>query len=308
MSQTPPTQDLTARQEAGWLFRVEMAITNFLLGYWKVLVGLIVAVLVGALVYGQWQNHVERVQESATAQIAEARLDLVLELSKRVDAPSRRLLERGNYSLAGAINGLANLPPEEQLQAEAAMRVYSRLMPLDPATQQAMVRSTDEVGTLLMFVGTPDADVTARIEQTGDRMMEIAKGVGGAASAEAALEAANLYRIAGNTDKRRQAYEHARSVGDGIVAFAAEQALADLELEAGNTDAGIERLRALLSHPDEFLAQEAALELGTNLEAAGRPDEARKVYEEFETKWPNAAALEEVRLRKERLAATGSAP
>ena len=69
MSETPEDISLPS-QEAGVIFRAEMASQNFILGYWKVLVGIVVAVLVAILVYGQYTGYVRNQQRGFAADIA----------------------------------------------------------------------------------------------------------------------------------------------------------------------------------------------------------------------------------------------
>lgn len=63
-------------QEAGFLFRMEMAATNFILGYWKHLVAVIVVVLLAILIYGQYNSTYRRAQRAISAQISEAWAEL----------------------------------------------------------------------------------------------------------------------------------------------------------------------------------------------------------------------------------------
>jgi tetratricopeptide (TPR) repeat protein len=58
--------------DAGVGFRVEMFLTNALLGYWKHLVAVVVAGLLGILVWGQYSDWYTGGQRASTAQIAQA--------------------------------------------------------------------------------------------------------------------------------------------------------------------------------------------------------------------------------------------
>jgi len=59
------------KQEAGLLFRAEMATTSFFLGYWKHLATVIVLGLLGILIYGQYDANWRRHQRAMTAQTSE---------------------------------------------------------------------------------------------------------------------------------------------------------------------------------------------------------------------------------------------
>jgi hypothetical protein len=58
--------------DAGAMFRVEMFLTNALLGYWKHLVALVVVVLLGILIWGQYTSWYQSGQRAVTAEIARA--------------------------------------------------------------------------------------------------------------------------------------------------------------------------------------------------------------------------------------------
>lgn len=135
----------------------------------------------------------------------------------------------------------------------------------------------------------------------GERLEATASETWGTASIEARLKAAELYRIAEDGEKRRMALEAVEGQADGLLGYAAESALAALDLEAGNGDQAVERYRTLAAQNDAFLAQQATIELGLALEHLGRNDEAAKVYSDFLTKWPDAARAGEVRTHQGRV-------
>lgn len=56
--------------DAGAMFRLEMFATNVLLGYWKHMVGLVVVVLLGVLLFGQYRDYTRRTQRAASAAIS----------------------------------------------------------------------------------------------------------------------------------------------------------------------------------------------------------------------------------------------
>ncbi|MFM2161456.1 MAG: hypothetical protein RLZZ383_968 [Pseudomonadota bacterium] len=72
MAEQGTTEDLAIRPDgAGVAFRTEMAVSNFVLGYWKPMVGVVVAGLVGTLVYGLWSNEQQAQQRTITGEIAD---------------------------------------------------------------------------------------------------------------------------------------------------------------------------------------------------------------------------------------------
>lgn len=146
----------------------------------------------------------------------------------------------------------------------------------------------------------PDA-----LSGTADRMMQIARDGSGAAAVEGFLEAAELYRLAGKPVEQRAALDAAAGQARGVLRFAAVGALANLDLEEGRGDEAVARLRELMDSNDGFLAQRAALDLGMALEHLDRGSEAEQVYATFLEKWPSSPAVEEVRMRRDRLGGQG---
>lgn len=139
----------------------------------------------------------------------------------------------------------------------------------------------------------------------GQKLEGVADQCSGTASLEARLKAAELYRLADDSAKRRAALEAAAGSASGLLGYACESALAALDLEEGNGDQAVARFRALMEAQDGFLAQQAAIELGLALEHLDRKDEAAKVYADFLTKWPDSARAGEVRDHQGRLGPTG---
>ncbi len=125
----------------------------------------------------------------------------------------------------------------------------------------------------------------------------------GPARAEAMLKAAELYRIAEKPGDQRRALEAAIESGSGVLAFSAEAAVANLDLEAGDNDAAITRLKRLSTEYDGYLAEQALLDLGLVLEQLGKPDEARAVYEDFLSRFEDSPRAEEAENRKAGLGA-----
>lgn len=147
-----------------------------------------------------------------------------------------------------------------------------------------------------------------KLVELGDKLLAMSQTRGGTSAAEAALDAAELFRLAKNAEKRRAALTRASEAGPGAIAFTARMALAHLELEGGNGDAALTALRQLATDPDAFLAQQATLDLGLALEHLGQKEEAGRVYADFLVKWPDAASAGEVKTRQAALDANSAAP
>lgn len=201
-----------------------MAATNFMLGYWQYLIGVLVVVLLGFLFFGQYQSWHLADQRAASRQIFEA---------------------------------------------EKALR-------------------TDEL---------PTAEVFAAV---ADGLLEIeARGM---ARTEALLKAAELYRLAEDPEKQRAALELAAAAGGtDVMAYAAEAALANLDLEAEDGDAATARLRTLMTTHQGFLAEQAALDLALMYEHLERTDDARAIYDAFPTQFPESQFSEVAAARRAKL-------
>lgn len=105
-------------------------------------------------------------------------------------------------------------------------------------------------------------------------------GATGAAQCEALLKAAELYRVAGKVEDQRRVFEGVIAVGIQPFTFLAESGIANLDLEAGNNDAAIARLKPLTQNPT-YLGEQASLDLGMIHEHLGQTAEARGLYESF---------------------------
>ncbi len=224
--------------DAGALFRAEMATTNFLLGYWKGLLALLVAGLVGILLYGKYRDIQIDAQKGWASEVARQEVKLGVPLIALPQA-----LEAGE---------------------------------IDKAKLASHARA----------------------------MLEVARQGKGAARVEAGLKAAELFRLADLPEERRAALDDALPHAEGVLAYSAVGALANLDLEQGDGDAAAQRWQSLIASEDGLLAEQAMLELGLVYEALDRPDDARKVYADFMAKFPDSTRYEKAAQRDARLAAS----
>ncbi len=131
-----------------------------------------------------------------------------------------------------------------------------------------------------------DAD-KASITEVADRLVAIGKESSGTASVEAYLEAAELYRIVDAPAARRAALQAAEPDSRAALRYAVVGALANLDLEEGQGDDAVARLRKLSTEVDGFLAEQALIDLGLALEHLERPSEASMVYDDFIKRFPD---------------------
>ena len=137
-----------APADAGLLFRAEMATTNFLMGYWKFLVGALVVVLAAFLFYGQYDAWVMRDQRGTAARIAEVEtelpgpsVDLAASLAQAEAAgeedprASLRPAAEKLTAIAGESRGAARV--EAQLKAAEIYRILGETGPRRTALEDA---------------------------------------------------------------------------------------------------------------------------------------------------------------------------
>lgn len=220
MSQLPPTKPiLPSDQDADLLFRAQMAVYHYLLGYWKQGVAVIAVVLLAALVGGETATHLRDRQRADSASLAEVQRSLPEESPLAqyglaapydfTDPTVRAKLTEvaASYEkLGGEVHGLA--------QAEALFRA----------------------GDLLEQLGETDRAKDAfRSSYEEDR--------GGIYSYAAGNRLALLHRAGGEADAASAVL---RDLGSSLEGYLAEQALLDLMdlmAEKGDTE-GVTRTAA----------------------------------------------------------------
>lgn len=220
-------------QKAGAAFRAEMWATDFFLGNWMYLAGVLVLILVGVFVYSQYAQQMRREQLAGSRQVAEREV-----------------------RLPASVGELAPMAASGQPVDEAKL-----------AETAAALEAIDSTG---------------------------------ASRVEAMVKAAELYRIAGKTEEQKRALEAAAAVGIEPMSVLAQLSLANLELEAGESEAATARLRSLVNRTD-YLGEQAAIDLGLMYEHLGNTAEARGIYDDFESRFTESPRLELVRKRREAL-------
>jgi hypothetical protein len=235
--------DLAIEPDSGGLaFRFEMWFTDTLVRWWKHILAAGVAVLIGALMWGQWRNMVQSEQRNTTSAIADAQNKLPGDL-----------------------------------------------------TELAMRRAG--------FGGDEQKLDVGKLEDSATEIFQIASSAKGTARMEAALKAAEIYRLAGDGAGRRKALMLVEGEGSGVLRYAVLSGLAAVDVEDGQPDNALRRLESLFSEQD-FLAQRAMLDAAAMLEALQRGGEAVRILDQYLTRWPDASDKDEVARRRDRLAGT----
>jgi hypothetical protein len=204
-------------EDAGLMFRTEMATKNAFMGYWKHLLTVLVVVLLSILFYGQYKNWHQTNQRDLSHAMFVATKDLAMD------------------------------PSDEELGAAAA-----------------------------------------KLQEIGEQ----GRGLG---AVDALLKSAELYRNAGNAEGQGSALVSAGEKASGTeLVFLVESQRAMWELESGDGDAAVSRLRSLVSSTSGLLGLEARMSLASALEATGAHQEARSVYETLLADYPDTTRKTEV--------------
>ena len=213
MSETPEDIALPT-QEAGVLFRAEMASQNFILGYWKVLVGIVVAGLVGVLVYGQFTAYESRQQRALAAEVAKIEVP-ILELQRTLEVIPDQVQEADLAKLASAAESLMAVGAENSGPgaAEAFMKAAELHRALGNTDQQlaayeaAIPHAEGDLvfaakaarAAVLLDTGAPDASVAA--------WQELSQGYQGYLGAFATLQLARTQEATGDVPGAIASYE-----------------------------------------------------------------------------------------------------
>ena len=140
-----------------------------------------------------------------------------------------------------------------------------------------------------------DAARMAALEAGAKSLEALGAEAKGTASAMAWLRAAELWkRIGDKPDMVKNAYEKAYAVGaPSAVGWAARDGLATVKSEAGDVDGAAALLREAANGKD-FYAERALYELGQLYAENKRPEDARKAFEEFTSRFADSTLADDV--------------
>jgi len=130
----------------------------------------------------------------------------------------------------------------------------------------------------------------------------IAEKGDGTAAVMALLQAAEVFREAGQGDDALRAFEKAYALKpEGVLEWAAASGVAAEKARKGDVDGAVEIYRKF-SGGDGVAAEEATWSLAVLLEDAGKKDEARQAITDLTTRFPSSPHLEEAAKAATRLA------
>lgn len=230
-------------EEQDVLFRVQMTVANFVLGYWRHGLAILAVGLAGLFVFSMWKTHVRDAQREVQAKLA------------RIDA---------------------DLPAPSQLA----------MMGIGPLDDPA------------------DAERMAALATAAKAYEEAAQQVGSPSATMAWVRAAQTWERAGKADEARKAWENAKnSGGKGPLEAVGVVGLAHQKARAGDVDGAVADLRAVQG--EGFEAQWALYQAGLIYEGAGRKEDARKVFDEFRTRFATSVLADQVAAAQGRLVEAG---
>lgn len=272
-------EDLTIPQpDAGVAFRLEMWVTNVLLGYWWVLVGAVVVALVGVLVYGFIDNRITDGQQTASKQIDDALVEVQTQLLdpdkvlqyEQIQGQDGKPFRWGHVIITPSFEAVD--PPSKSL------------LPLELAIARFGREGVEKEPVLI---------------EAADKLMGVHAAQGGITGGQAALYASEMYEIAGNAEGQQKALQAAATSPAPPVAFAATSRLAQVAAGSGDVDTAETTLRPWIKEEKGFFGQQAAYDLGRIYESVDRPTDAEAVYRELLNTWPTTAFRDAVDERLE---------
>lgn len=181
MAEEPVQDELELKPaEAGALFKAEMFATNFFLGYWVHMVGVVLLVLLGVLAWGQYGSWYQDRQRAASAQIANTLDGLpspLGELPSRLasgEAVDLAQVEKVGDELVTIADSAMGTSRVEALMTAAEL--YRLSAKTDKQRQALADASAEEVGVLSWAAESSLASLELELEQ-GDAAIERLRGL-----------------------------------------------------------------------------------------------------------------------------------
>lgn len=231
---------LDGDEEEDALFKARMGVVNAFLGYWKHALGVAGLVLVGAFVYGTWENHVVDTQRQIHARVA------------KVDRAVKRIASADGAT--DPLGGFTDAARTALLEQAAAMEVVAG--------------DSEGPGAAYAWVSAADLYSSADDDASAARCWASAHGL--ALPGSLGWAAANGHAMAlsdsGDVDGAVAAVApFAQVEGGGTLAEEAQLVTARLYLDAGRTAEGIQALESFLSL---FPASPMVTQVNAELESA----------------------------------------
>lgn len=232
--------DLLDDEEEDALFRARMGFVNVALGYWKHALGLAGIVLLGAFVFGTWQNHITDQQREIHAQVS------------RIERKVQRIASAdGATDPLGGFTDAAKAALGEQAAAMETIAGAS----VGPGAGYAWVTAAD------LYDAVDDDEAAARC-WAGAHALALPGGLGWAA----ANGHATVLAGGGDVDNAVLAVRpFADAELGGVLAEEAQLAVGRIFMDAGRTAEGIQAMEAFLTR---FPESEMVTQVNAELESA----------------------------------------
>lgn len=236
--------DLLDEEEEDALFKARMGVVNLFLGYWKHALGVAGVVLLGAFVYGTWENHVTDQQREIHAQVA--KIERKVQKIASADGATDPL---------GGFTDAAKTAIAEQAAAMEAVAGSA----VGAGAGYAWVTAAD-------LYDAVDDDASAARCWAGAHALALPGGLGWAA----ANGHATALAAGGDVDGAVLAVRpFADAELGGILAEEAQLAVARLYMDAGRTAEGIQAMETFLARfPESSMITQVNAEL-ESAKAAG---------------------------------------
>lgn len=229
--------DLLDDEEEDALFKARMGVVNVALGYWKHAVGLACAVLLGAFVFGTWQNHITDQQRAIHTE------------ASRIERKVQKIASAdGATDPLGGFTDAAKSAIAEQAAAMEAVAVAA----VGPGAGYAWVTAAD------LYDAVDDDASAARCWAGGHAL-----GLPGALGWAAANGHATAVAAGGDVDGAVAAVQpFADAEAGGVLAEEAQLAIARFYMDAGRAAEGISAMEAFLARfPESSMVTQVNAEI-----------------------------------------------
>ena len=185
--------------DAGVAFRAEMWATNFMMGYWKHVLAVLIAGLLAILLFTQYQDYVRKSQRTATYQISKVEASLETD-SKEARCAAANALK----TIADASKGTAKV--EALLKASELFRLCE-----NPEEQRLVLEAASEQANSVLKYSAVAALANLDLEEgKGDsaieRMTSLKEGYDGFLAQRAAIDLGLALEHLGRFDEAQNVY------------------------------------------------------------------------------------------------------
>jgi tetratricopeptide (TPR) repeat protein len=224
--------------EAGAMFKFEMFATNFLLGYWKHLLGVVVTALLLILAYGQYRDYTRRTQREAAARISQRMSELPADLPTLAESIARgepvdtAALGNVGDELVAIANGTRGTA---QVEAFLTAAELFRLAGTADKQRDALLNAVENSDGVLHYSAVAGLANLELAQGNGDeavaRLQQLAQGYDGYLAEQAEIDLGLALEHLGKNDEARKVYD------EFLQRFPDSSRKAEVELRQGRVGA-----------------------------------------------------------------------